>query len=66
MPDAIERGLTITTITGDVAVAEVWYGVPDELLTELRGRLGEPTLRQMIPVEVCDEMNAKPSMVILD
>ena len=46
MPDTIERGLAITTITGDVAVAEVWYGVPDELLSELRGRLGEPTLRR--------------------
>lgn len=61
-----EQGLTITTITGDLAVAEVWYAVPDELLVELRARLGEPTLRQMIPVEVCDAMNADPSMVILD
>ncbi len=60
------NGLTVSTITGDYVSAETWRDVPEMLLTELRTRLGEPTVRQLIPVDVLDRVNGDPAMVALE
>jgi len=56
----------ISTITGDYAAAETWTGVPDELIAELRARLGEPTVRQIFPVDVLERVVDDPAMVALE
>lgn len=56
----------ISTITGDYASADTWTGVPDALIAELRTRLGEPTVRQIIPLDVLDRVVDDPAMVALE
>lgn len=58
--------VAISTIAGDYASAETWSDVPDELLAELRALLGEPTVRQLIPVELLDRVVDDPAHVALE
>lgn len=55
--------ISINTLTGDYATADTWTDIPDGLIEELRHRLGEPTARQLIPVDVLDRVVDDPAMV---
>jgi hypothetical protein len=56
-------GLTITTMAGAHITAETWRITP-EVAAALRAQLGEPSTRQLVPVEAADAVIADVRHVV--
>ena len=57
-------GLVITVVTEEHISTETWH-ITDELAESIRSELGEPAVRQMIPIAMADEVIDDPRHVAL-
>lgn len=58
------HGLAITVVTEGHVSSEMWH-ITDELAAQIRTQLGEPVVRQMMPMAMLDEVIDDPRGVVL-
>jgi hypothetical protein len=56
--------LTIAVITEGHVSTETWH-ITDELAAAIRAEFGEPVARQLVPIEMADEVIDDPRHVAL-
>lgn len=62
MDDQPKTGLVITVLTAEHVSSETWHITP-EIADALRAELGEPVVRQIVPIEVTDAVINDPRHV---